>query len=101
MSRTLAENARARSALIADLVALGLTPTPSAANFLLVALPEDAPRAPELARRLVLDARIVIRDCSSYDGLEAGRHIRAAVRTSAQNALLVEALQRVLQRTER
>jgi threonine-phosphate decarboxylase len=97
LRRTLAENAGTRSALSADLIMLGLMPIPSAGNFLLVALPSDAPRAAELVHRLILDARIVVRDCSSYEGLEAGRHIRTAVRTTAENALLVEALKRVLQ----
>ncbi len=90
--RTLAENVRARSRLAVDLTALGFAPNPSAANFLLVALPPEAPRARELVQRLVLDARIVMRDCSSYEGLDAGDYVRVAVRTTAENARLLAAL---------
>jgi threonine-phosphate decarboxylase len=90
--RTLAENGRARSRLATDLTALGFTPNPSEANFLLVALPPGAPRAPELVRRLVLDARIVMRDCSSYEGLDMGGYVRVAIRTDDENARLVAAL---------
>ncbi|GAC1542388.1 MAG: threonine-phosphate decarboxylase CobD [Vulcanimicrobiaceae bacterium] len=93
--RAVAENERARSRLAADLSALGCVPNTSAANFLLVALP-PAHSAAELVRRLVLDDRIVVRDCSSYEGLEAGRFVRVAVRSVAENARLISALTRAL-----
>lgn len=94
--RTLAANATARSLLAAELTAIGCAPYPSAANFLLMKLPARSPRAHELVRRLVLDERIVVRDCSSYEGLEAGEHVRVAIRTTEENARLVAALARAL-----
>ncbi len=96
VARTLAENEHARSTLTADLAKLKLRIAPAAANFLLITLPPDAPSAKELARRLILDAHVVVRDCSSYKGLEDGRYIRVAVRRRSDNALLVHALSRVL-----
>jgi histidinol-phosphate/aromatic aminotransferase/cobyric acid decarboxylase-like protein len=39
---------------------------------------------------------IVIRDCSSYAGLEHGRYFRIAVRDHAANEILIHALKEVL-----
>ncbi|MBD5655736.1 MAG: histidinol-phosphate aminotransferase family protein, partial [Candidatus Eremiobacteraeota bacterium] len=97
-SRTLVANERERARLAARLAAIGLRANPSATNFLLVSLPEDAPRAPELTQRLVLQSQIVVRDCSSFEGLEAGDYIRVAVRAAAENERLVDALARALGR---
>jgi len=94
--RTLAENEEARSALTGDLAKLDLAVAPAATNFLLITLPPGAPPATVVARRLILDARIVVRDCSSYEGLANGRYIRAAVRRRSENGLLVQALSRAL-----
>jgi len=93
--RTLANNAGARERLRTDLAALGYQTLPSAANFLFVTIPPSGPRAPELAERLARDARIVVRDCSSYRGCEAGAYVRVAVRSDADNARLVAALARM------
>lgn len=77
--RTLTENACARAALADDLRGLGLHVGPSAANFLLVRLPAGSPCAAELVERLILDHGIVVRDCSSYEGLaEAGTSASAS-----------------------
>ena len=93
--RTRAENERERERLISALLALGFAPLPSCANFLLIGLPSGAPRAPEVVTRLIVDARIVVRDCSSFEGLEMGTHIRVAVRSAEENARLVAALARL------
>ncbi len=98
-TRTLAENAQARQALSADLMALGVHVAPSAANFLFLTLPSGAASATHFVRRLVLDARIVVRDCSSYEGLTDSRHIRVAVRSQSENSRLVRALSSALAAT--
>jgi threonine-phosphate decarboxylase len=40
--------------------------------------------------------RIVVRDCSTYEGLEAARFMRVAVRNRADNERLIAALRDVL-----
>lgn len=93
---TLATNERARARLFADLECIGLRPFRSAANFLFVELPTHAPRAPDLRRQLVLEAGIVVRDCSSYAGCETGSYVRVAVRSEADNERLIDALVRAV-----
>ncbi len=97
--RTRAVNALERERLRSGLLAIGLTLQPSRANFLLVALPPGTPRAPEIFTRLIVRAGIVVRDCSSFDGLETGSHIRVAVRSASENARLVAALREVISST--
>ncbi|MFM1841311.1 MAG: L-threonine 3-O-phosphate decarboxylase [Cyanobacteriota bacterium] len=70
----------------------GLTPIPSAANFLLV---KTAFSATQLQLTLLKTARIVIRDCLSFPEL-GDRFFRVAVRSRAENQQLVRALQYVL-----
>ena len=89
---TIETNDTERTHLADELQRLGFHALPSAANFLLVALPPHLPRAPEITRRLIATARIVVRDCSSYEGLEDGAYIRVAVRRRADNARLLAAL---------
>jgi len=82
--------ARELEVLAAGLAAVpGLNPYPSAANYLLVEVVEG-PDAPALTRRLLAD-RILIRDCSSFAGLNS-RFFRVAVRTAEENRRLVAAL---------
>lgn len=66
----------------------GLTPYPSAANFLLVRC--DRP-VPELQAQLLQQHRILIRDCLSFPEL-GDRFFRVAVRTDADNRRLTLAL---------
>ncbi|GAC1395886.1 MAG: threonine-phosphate decarboxylase CobD [Vulcanimicrobiaceae bacterium] len=89
--RTRATVERERGALARALDALGVRTFPSAANFLLVALPPSASAA-AVARELVVAHRIVVRDCTSYAGLPADRYLRVAVRDAAANARLTSAL---------
>lgn len=84
-------NLRERSRLASELLALGLRVAPSAANFLLVESRLDARRFDELLERLV-HCGIVVRDCRSFEGLEARACMRIAVRSRAQNARLIAAL---------
>ena len=78
----------AKTQLCADLDALGLSPTPSAANFVLVRVGDAASVRSALLRR-----GIAVRNCASF-GLP--EHIRIAIRTPADCARLVEALREVL-----
>lgn len=89
---SLGENAAARETLCQGLRALGLTVFPSVANYLLVELQADMPRASELRTLMMERHRILIRNCDSYEGLAAGRYIRVAVRSAADNFRLTTAL---------
>ncbi|PIE55664.1 MAG: threonine-phosphate decarboxylase [Desulfobulbus propionicus] len=64
---------------------------PSSANFVLLKLRAGKGTAAALAARLLDHARIMIRPCADYDGLD-GRFVRVAVRTEAENHQLLEAL---------
>lgn len=89
-TRDLVETERER--LSAGLSALpGLTVYPSAANYLLAA--SAGPTAGELAGRL-LDGKILIRDCSSFRGLDQ-RFFRVAVRGPSENVRLLDLLGKV------
>ncbi len=67
----------------------GLSPFPSAANYLLVEM-RNGLSAAELRSRL-LEKRILIRDCANFQGLD-GRFFRVAVRTTEENRRLLAAL---------
>ncbi len=95
---TVAQNARARAVLEADLRKMHLHVAPSAANYVLVRLPAGSLRAPELVRRLIIDHHIVMRDCSTYDGMENASYIRVAVRSPEDNLRLCDALSGTLTR---
>jgi threonine-phosphate decarboxylase len=69
---------------------------PADANFFLINVAETGYSAPELKERM-LDYGILIRDCSSINGLNA-EYIRVAVRTHTQNMKLVEAFEKTVQR---
>jgi len=86
------ENAAERERLAEWLHGLGLVVFPSAANFLLLELAAGMPAASELRSRLIRKHRILIRNCDSYEGLEAGRYVRVAVRSEEENGRLVRAM---------
>jgi threonine-phosphate decarboxylase len=76
-----------RNALAAGLGALpGLTPYPSAANFLLVELRNGM--SAHQVRASLLQRHIIIRDCSNFVGLD-GRFFRVAVRGRDENSRLL------------
>ena len=86
-----AEVARAREELAARLRTLpGVRVWPSAANFLLIRVP-DGPAA----HRGLLERRIAVRTASTFPGLTPD-HLRVAVRTPEDNERLVTALAEVL-----
>lgn len=62
----------------------------SAANFILIRTELD----PGILQEKLLARGILVRDCSSFPGLD-GRYIRVAVRTRRENEALVEALSSV------
>ena len=72
----------------------GLYPYPSSANFLFVRIDLKNLTATKLYHSLARE-RILIRDCSSFDGLD-GRYFRVAVRERADNKRLLEKLGEVL-----
>jgi L-threonine-O-3-phosphate decarboxylase len=69
----------------------GLTPFPSAANFLLVK--SEFP-VPELQRQLLVEHHILIRDCISFPEL-GDRYFRTAIRTLAENQQLLDGLSKI------
>ncbi len=76
-----------RERLRAALAARGWQVWPGGANFLFF----HAADSPDLAERL-LRQRLLIRSCANYPGLGAG-YYRIAVKTPAENQLLIDALQ--------
>jgi threonine-phosphate decarboxylase len=89
---SLLENEAEREILSNSLCGLGLFVFPSAANYLFVELPTEAPTASDLRGRLLAKHRILIRNCDSYEGLANGRYVRFAVRSGEENSRLIGAL---------
>jgi len=95
--RTLRLVSAERDTLFRGLSALpGLKPLPSAANYLLVEI--CCGFSAEALRDRLLTRRILIRDCSNYQGLDH-RFFRVAVRTGEENRRLLTALSEVLSET--
>lgn len=97
--RTRLHNDRRRDRLSGDLDALGIHTYPSAANFLLLRLP-DGISANRLWRHMIVEHHIVLRDCSNYETLPS-RHLRAAIRTEEENDGLLGAVSQSLQFCQR
>lgn len=66
---------------------------PGEANYLLMELAEDLPPARTMQRELVISDRILVRDCSSFEGL-GDRYVRVAVRLPEQNERLLDSIVR-------
>lgn len=88
--RAIALNHRRRSELQTAIQKLGIHAYPSAANFLLLRLPGST-GSQQFWEYLIREHRIVLRNCANYEALE-GQHLRAAVRTEAENERLIYAL---------
>lgn len=82
---------RLRPELAKGLRALGFSPYPSEANFLLCRVPEPGPPA-SWWKAAALRRGILLRSCEDIVGLEGGRHVRLAVRPAAENRRLIAAL---------
>ena len=67
---------------------------PPQANFLFIDIRKSGFTATQLANKL-LEQGILIRDCTSFRGLDK-YHIRVAVKTPGENVRLIEALKRTL-----
>ncbi len=69
----------------------GLTVFPSAANYMLVRLDARFPTAATLKESLLVEHRLLIRDCANFDGLTPW-DFRVAVRLPHENDRLITAL---------
>ena len=86
---SIALNKERRTELEGALRALGLHVYSSSANFLLLRLPRNVP-AQNVYEKSIDEHRIIVRNCSNYEALEAG-HLRIAVRRSPENWALLKA----------
>ncbi|MGC8550346.1 MAG: pyridoxal phosphate-dependent aminotransferase [Acidobacteriaceae bacterium] len=93
--RTRLHNDGRRTRLNDDLDGLGIHTYPSAANFLLLRLPDGA-SAERLWKHMIAEHHMVLRDCSNYEALPC-THLRTAIRTEEENDKLVGALAHSLQ----
>lgn len=83
---------RERGYLMEGLQAISwLKPYPSVANFILMRILDPMVSAEQLTARLLAD-RILIRNCSTFGGLDS-RFVRVAVRTREENDKLLAALE--------
>ncbi len=73
-----------------------LKPYPSGANFILLRLGNGI-GAGKMQERLLKEDGLLVRDCGNFRGLQ-GEFIRVAIRSRAENALLLEALKRASMR---
>ncbi len=69
----------------------GCRPLPGRANYLLFELDEGLPPASVLREDLAASDRILVRDCSSFEGM-GDRCVRVAVRLPEENRKLLDAL---------
>ncbi len=90
---SLRENDIERARLAGSLTRLGAHVFPSAANYLLLRLQPGWPGSGATRESLIRNHHIVIRNCDSYSGLDAGKFVRVAVRSASDNAQLLRALQ--------
>jgi threonine-phosphate decarboxylase len=88
--RTIALNRVRRQQMHAAIAKLGIHVYPSAANFFLLRLPSSID-CQQFWERLIRDHKIVLRNCSNYEGLGDG-HLRVAVCAEAENERLTAAL---------
>ena len=88
LTRTRSLVARERRWLTEELTALGLTVYPGRANYLLV-------RGERPVHRQLLERGVMVRNCESFPGLDAG-YFRVGVKTRPENKILMDALKEVL-----
>jgi len=93
--RTRLKNDLQRARLSGGLGALGIHTYPSAANFLLLRLP-DGTSAKRLWRHMIAEHHMVLRVCSNYEALPC-EHLRTAIRTEEENDELIRALAQSLE----
>jgi threonine-phosphate decarboxylase len=93
--RTRLHNDLRRTCMRDGFDALGIHTYPSAANFLLLRLP-DGVSAKRLWRHMIVEHHMVLRDCSNFETLPS-RHLRTAIRTEEENDKLVRAVAQSLE----
>jgi len=79
-----------RQFLVRNLNRLGLKTYPSEANYILIKSKLDL-------YNLLLEQKILIRDCSNYIGLDSS-YFRVAIRKHEENQTLIDTLNRILKR---
>jgi threonine-phosphate decarboxylase len=87
-------NRRRRESLRGQLITLGIYTYPASANFLLLRFPPYI-NTDSLWQRLIVDHRIVLRNCSNFEALPIN-HLRCAVRNEFENEKLLTALSSLL-----
>jgi threonine-phosphate decarboxylase len=87
-------NEQRKTKLEIALRARGLHVYSSSANFLLLRLPRNL-QAQNFYDSSIDQHRIIVRNCSNYEDLEAG-HLRVAVKRSRENSILLESFRRVM-----
>lgn len=90
IAATILRNRQEREWLRAELLSQGMTVFPGTANYLLFRLPEKL-RNKSVWERLIVDRRIVVRNCASFEGLDSS-YMRIGIRSRADNELFVQAL---------
>lgn len=90
ITATILRNRQEREWLRAELLNLEMTLFPGSANYLLFRLPEHL-RSKSVWEHLIVDHRIVVRNCASFEGLDSS-YMRVNVRNRADNELLIQAL---------
>lgn len=83
-----------RESLRQQLIPLGIDSYPAAANFLLLRFPREID-TDVLWQRLVVEYRLVLRNCFNFEALPC-HHLRCAVRTESENQKLLTALSLLL-----
>jgi histidinol-phosphate/aromatic aminotransferase/cobyric acid decarboxylase-like protein len=94
IAHAVSTNVVRREELHRALTAMGIHVFPSQANFLLLDVSETGYTGTEIASRL-RSRGILIRDCSTYVGLD-NRYVRVAVRSLDDNHRLVEEIHGIL-----
>jgi threonine-phosphate decarboxylase len=97
ISNTIQRNSTEREWLSRVLAGIGLTVFPSRANFLLIRLPNER-GGDNVWERLIVDHGIVVRNCGTFEGLDAS-YMRTAVRGREDNQRLLRALASVMNRS--
>ena len=93
VQRTVAYVKKQRNYLMTQLWALGLTVWPGEADYLLLQSDQDL-------YHMLLQKKILIRDCSNYEGLSQG-YYRIAVKREEENKRLIQALRECLNVAEK
>lgn len=97
ISNTIQHNSTEREWLSRALAEIGLTVFPGHVNFLLIRLPNEREGA-NLWERLIVDHGIVVRNCGTFEGLDAS-FMRVAVRGKEDNQRLIRAIASVMNRS--